>query len=545
MKIAKERTDKTDEFLKRARSYVKVKDKSTHVYNLRKQFVTEGFSLEFKKVSGVEKWSFKADSKVAKGELSASRVASVIINYRNALKTLGAINKDFKKSLEKAKDLLISYGVEESLVDGLKHNIKTDTLVDRLSEIRKQYNKGSVKSNSDYIRATIDSVSIYHPTYYKLSSPLSYVKSISNAKNAEALKAKHDKKIKINTNFIYNKAREVLNNSKSDWVDLTISLVALTGRRPTEIMKTANFKLCKEKENYLIFNGILKSRDRNLDIDFGEWSIPVLTDPELIIQSLKTMRRKLTTQEKSQEAAGAKGGYFSGGFLRYYNEQGKEVTASISDKKYINDINHNKAINAQYNQVLNERLRKWLSSGDIEMKSLRAIYTKSIWEQEKSTSPETYESMTTRILCYSNKTISDAVKHYAALEIDNTIESVQVMSSGDSAPLGAELLISELNSFDEIIKVKSIKAKKLAIIHEWTKARTNNGMTKDDLTVSYIRKNCKIGGRSINADTAGLYMVLINMVKSLETQTMSYDKDQDGNWLVTSKATNTQRRLID
>ena len=333
----KKRED-TQHLIKRLSSYSKIKSNSKklsdHNYTLMRDFIKSPFSLESRKISGVEKWSFSENSEVSKGDLSASRVASIIIKYRNAIKTLGAINNDFKPSLAKSKALLMEYGVDKTLVDALKHSIQVETLVDRLSDIRKQYSKGSVKPNAELVRGAIDSVSIYHPIYYRFTKPLSYAKSISNAKNAEALKAKHDRKIKINTDFLYSKAREVLNNSHSDWVDLAVALSTLTGRRPTEIMKTANFKLCKDKENYLIFNGILKSRDRNLDIDFGEWSIPVLAEPKLIIQALKTMRRKLTLQEKEQELAGGKGGYFSGGFLRYNNSQGKEVKVSISDKRY-------------------------------------------------------------------------------------------------------------------------------------------------------------------------------------------------------------------
>ncbi|MBQ4840109.1 protelomerase family protein [Pseudoalteromonas luteoviolacea] len=547
------KTDKTQYLVRRLESYLPIREDSRKVSNhndkLMKVFVRDAFGMHSERVEGRQIWSFNQDSPVTRGDLSASRVSAVLIKYRNAIKAMGAINANFEASLKEARELLKEFGALEDEYKGLKPNIMLSTLEDRISIISKKYRSNGSHINAAKIRAAVNGIEIYHPLYYKIKAPLSFAKSIANEKNKLALKEKHDVKIRVNVESLYKKSIEVLEDSSNrDWVDMTIALCALTGRRPTEIMKTARFVKSENRDDYVVFNGILKARDRKLGDDFGNWEIPVFAKPELIVKSLRTMRMKLNKHEKVQHESGAKGGYWGGGYVKFISRTGKEVEASIFDKRYKDSTEHNEAINQQYNGTLNERIRKWLETGDFDVHSLRAIYTKAVYEREKDTSPESYESMTTRVLCYSTDTISGAVKHYAALEIDNTVKGVEVFKGEQKQDLmkpDSESLKQKLTSFDAVIAQKGVKAKKLPDIHEWAKARCENGMIADDLTASFIRKNCKVKGKAVNADTAGLYLVLVDMVDELETQTMKYFKDPNGVWLVESKKTGQQKQLIE
>ncbi|HGJ5855074.1 protelomerase family protein [Arsenophonus nasoniae] len=513
--------DKTKSLVKQAKLYIDENDQkitsadarrgSFHIYNY---YVKKCLGLEEKKVflegKKINVWSFVKDCEYSRGELSASRIASLLIKYRRALKELGAIHKKFSRSLEAAKKEMIKAGVEQKVVDSLHPNLKVKTLEERIAFLKRKYPKGSRSGTGAIIRQALDSIRIYHPSYYRLGGAVSYVKSITNEQQKIRLKAKHDEKIKVNPAFLLKKARAVLDDKNSKWTSLTVALCAVTGRRPTEIMKTAKFRIDNHTpENYIKFSGLLKSRDRRLDDDFGEWDIPVFHDSKAILRAHKRIRRKLREHEQKEQEAGGKGNYWTGGYLRYINRKGEDVIASIFDPTLIHDVDHNMAINQQYNGVLNDELRKWFQSADIEIKSLRAIYTKMVWEREKDTSSETYDSMTTRVLCYSKDSISEAVKHYAAIELSDKIETLETTKGAEKTYIPSEELLKKMEAADSIIDKRSLRAPALKRIHQWAKSKASLGLSISELKPSYIRRHCLVDGKKINDRTAKLYLELI------------------------------------
>lgn len=515
------RRDKTPEIVKKANVYLiesKSKDDKKRArqssYEIYHHLIRQDLGLEeikcFIDGNKVKIWQFSPDCEYSKGELSASRIASLLIKYRRALKAIGAIHKRFIPTLEEAKKILLKAGVDEKLVAGLKSDLKLKNLEDRITNLKRAYPKGSPTGKVSIIRKALDNIKIYHPMYYRLAGAVSFVKSITNSQQKLKLKEKHDKKIKVNHKFLLNKAQSILNNPDSNWIQLTVALCAVTGRRPTEIMKTAKFKLSDNTpQDYVTFNGILKSRDRKFEHDFGDWNIPVFYDPHKIIKVLRKLRTELKKKEKLANDAGGTSNYWTGGYLRYINQEGKSIVASIFDPKYANDVDHNTAINQQYNGLLNNELRKWFESGDIEIKSLRAIYTKMVWEREKDTSPETYESMTTRILCYAKESISEAVKHYAAIELSDKTEKITTIE-GEKNYTPSEKTLKILENADKIIEKRAVRAPSLARVHGWAKHKASLGISLDELTATYIRRHCRVEGKSINANTATLYIKLVN-----------------------------------
>ncbi len=72
------------------------------------------------------------------------------------------------------------------------------------------------------------------------------------------------------------------------YVALAAGLMLLTGRRPTEILKTAEFKV--ETRNTLLFRGQLKRKEGEPD---PKWfSIPVLADANIVCTALRVLREK-------------------------------------------------------------------------------------------------------------------------------------------------------------------------------------------------------------------------------------------------------------
>ena len=537
--------DQSQRLLKRLSRYEEIKTNKVkvrnHLYQLMRDFVKKPFGLESEKIEGRYIWAFHPDSEAMKGEVSIGHVGNILIRYRNRIKTMGIVHPDFKKSVTECRKNLIRYGVPEEKAKGIKSDITLKHLEERISLLSKEFKKGSSNSNWDLIRSSLSSIRIYHPFYYSLLSPLKHCRAISNDQDKKSLKAKHDYKVRINHDFLYSKAREVLNDFKNqDWVSLTVALCALTGRRPTEIMKTGSFRSHPEKDNYVLFNGILKSRDRFLDDDFGNFPIPVFEAPTLIKSALRSLRMKLRHAEKKAE----KDGRSNDGYLKFRDARGKDTTASVFDKRFFNSIEHNKAINAQYNPRLNEFLKEWFDSDEIEMKSLRAIYTKAVYEMEESITHETYPSLTNRVLCYSTKSLSKSVQNYAAIELDTSIERIstpKIQKAQDNKNSG---LLNKLEKFDRLIELKGQKAKKLPVIHQWLKTQLKEEKLYEEPSVKIIRRDCRVNDKKVNSDTAALYLVVVDLVDEIETSTKRYHKDPNGIWLITDKKTNETKSLI-
>ena len=85
---------------------------------------------------------------------------------------------------------------------------------------------------------------------------------------------------------IANKAKELI--TSSDWSEIAAGLAVLTGRRSSEVIKTANFSY-KTKFS-VMFSGSLKRRNEPIDVVF---EIPTLCEASLVIDAISRLRRFL------------------------------------------------------------------------------------------------------------------------------------------------------------------------------------------------------------------------------------------------------------
>lgn len=142
------RRDKTKLVIRNAKLYIK-DEKSNFDENLARvgayyiynRYIKTNLGLEEKKVTiGGKKnkiWGFVENCEYLRGEISASRIASLLIKYRRALKELGAINSKFSRSLAEAKQALLKAGVEQKLVNRLNAKLQVKTLEDRIALMKR------------------------------------------------------------------------------------------------------------------------------------------------------------------------------------------------------------------------------------------------------------------------------------------------------------------------------------------------------------------------------------------------------------------------
>jgi hypothetical protein len=90
----------------------------------------------------------------------------------------------------------------------------------------------------------------------------------------------------------------------SEWADVAAALAALTGRRSTEVMATAEFT---PKTQYsVIFTGALKRRGEEQTLSF---EIPTLCQAEYVLKGLKRLRGLVNVEGKTREAINAEYGH--------------------------------------------------------------------------------------------------------------------------------------------------------------------------------------------------------------------------------------------
>lgn len=98
--------------------------------------------------------------------------------------------------------------------------------------------------------------------------------------------AERNTKFIRNPEAIANKAKELI--TSLDWSEIAAGLAVLTGRRSSEVIKTAKFSY-KTKFS-VMFSGSLKRRSEPIDVVF---EIPALCEAELVIDAIARLRRFL------------------------------------------------------------------------------------------------------------------------------------------------------------------------------------------------------------------------------------------------------------
>jgi len=179
--------------------------------------------------------------------------------------------------------------------------------------------------------------------------------------------------------IIVSRAIELI--SSFDWASIAAGLAVLTGRRSSEVLKTAKFEY-KTKFS-VIFSGSLKRKSEPIDVVF---EIPTLCEAELIIKAIANLRRFLGDEIKELSVRQISGRYSRAvskkcdehfadlvprreGEDNLYSHLFRAVYATIASYWYcpptVPEMEYRAAIQGHY-QILNERdpvLRRSLEAG--------------------------------------------------------------------------------------------------------------------------------------------------------------------------------------
>lgn len=415
------------------------------------------------------------------GELLSEPVCShryysqLMENYRNGVKALGFKHHNIERNIN---SFLRKYS---GALDGIDELINPDLSIQQLRDNLIILRAKSVTGSE--LRRDLLSLKIEHHAYY-MFEPKGAVKDWIRDDDKSKLTKKLHNQILVNPAWIKQITSDLLSKSSPSVSDLCIGLALATGRRLTEVLKTA--QLTKVADNKLLFTGQLKTKNRHLFEEVKPYEIPCMVKAETVIKALKLLRKK-TEGEK----------------IKYPNVLGEiiENTVGNGDTK---DYDHNKAVHKRYESTINRDIRFLLKNGHFSLKDCRAIYTEITYD-EHSNAGEARSAYRHRVLGHS---IIETQLHYEAFKIDESITTIKLLNDDKADESTADTqsaLVDYLTKADSDV-IAYARAPKIAIMHEWLKSEISNGLKIEVITPSYIRRHCLFDGKQLNLNTIKKYV---------------------------------------
>lgn len=399
-------------------------------------------------------------------------------NYRSGIKALGYKHH----AIERHVSAFINKYSGES--EGLEKMLDTSLPIEKLRENMIKL-RASAITGSDF-RKDLMKLKIEHHAYYQFETK-GAIKDWISDDNKQQLKKKLKNQIRVNPDWVEEKARDLLTKTNPSVSDLAIGIAMSTGRRLTEVMKTATFKKVDNKT--LLFSGQLKTKNRHLFEQLAPYEIPALIDADIILKALQRLRKDTGKDT-----------------LSYLNVLGETVESTVKagDTK---DVYHNRAVHKRYESTLNRAIRSQFENGHFSFKDCRAFYTEVTYE-DNAKSGESRSAYRHRVLGHSQ---IETQLHYDAFKLDKSVSSLKVVELSDDESNGQqkenirEALVEYLEKADEAVQGYA-RAPKIAIMHEWLKAEVANGLELEIITPSYIRRHCLFDGKQLNLNTIKKYV---------------------------------------
>lgn len=418
------------------------------------------------------------------GELLSKPVCSyryythLMESYRNGIKALGfkhhAIDRHVNAFIRK-------HGPEkEDLKKKLDPLLPIEKLRDNLIILR-----ADTVTGSDFRRDLL-SLRIEHHAYY-MFEPKGSIKDWRRDDDKKQLKKKLNDQILVNPEWVKNLASDLLTKNEPSTSDLCIGIALATGRRLTEIIKTAAFKPVDDMS--LLFSGQLKTKNRHLFEELSPYEIPSMVNAEIVAKALKILRRRTGKD-----------------LLKYKNTLGEEVESRVKDgdKK---DYLHNHAVMKKYEGTMNGAVRSVFQNGNFSLKDCRALYTEITYE-EHAKKGESRSAYRHRVLGHS---LIETQLHYEVFKLDTSIDQIELVSKENdkedrkTTDSSQQSLVDYLKQFDNEITNYS-RAPKIAVMHKWLKQEVENGLELEKIKASYIRRFCLIGGKQLNLNVIKGYL---------------------------------------
>lgn len=399
--------------------------------------------------------------------------AQLMEDYRNGVKALNYKHHAIERHIN---GFLRKYGSKKpELEKMLAPSLAIEKLRDNIILLR-----ADAVTGSDFRRDLL-SLRIEHHAYY-MFEPKGAVKDWIRDDDKKQLNKKLHSQILVNPDWVKNLSRDLLTRDNPSVSDLCIGLAMATGRRLTEIMKTAKFK--KVDDTSLMFEGQLKTKNRHLFEVITPYEIPTLVDADIVVKALRCLRKDTGKEQ-----------------LKYLNVLGEEVESTVKDGD-IKDYYHNRAVFKKYESTMNRAVRSLFMNGHFSLKDCRALYTEVTYE-DHSKDGEARSAYRHRVLGHS---LIETQLHYEAFQLDKDVKSIKLVEEDDHEMTDKQQALVEYLAKADAEVQGYARAPKIAIMHEWLKAEVANGLQLEQITPSYIRRHCLFDGKQLNLNTVKKYV---------------------------------------
>jgi len=462
----------------------------------RRELRALGINMDKVVIDQVSAWHFELDDD---SDASIHTVSKVLGEYRDAIKAIGLKHHNIEANLARAVKHLTEW--LPTIGDQLKPDMPLSTLRHNLTKLIKNERRPAVKT-------VLRDIKIEHHAFYLLQDAFEWSRREATKHDKDNLTAKVANQKRVNPDDIIKVAEALLTENlaagaDADYMALACGLALATGRRRSEIMKTASFQITDTTPaNHVMFSGQLKTKDRSKFDDVVPYAIPTLVNPQLVVDSLKLLRKIQHEQGHSVRYDDARGNPVvlldkHGEPVMAPNKEG--VMEPVLDipvlSKSISDIYHNEAVSANYSSVLNTRFRQIFQNPDLEFRNTRDIYGAVSYPLYKREG-EGESVYRTRVYGHAG----ESQKHYEKFELDTSIRGIATEREQEPATQYHAGLVKALSQFDNEINAY-LRSPNVAIIHHWVKEELRKGLSPDVITPSYIRRNCMVNGKMLNFNT--------------------------------------------
>lgn len=401
----------------------------------------------------------------------AHRISNKLREWKDAITALNMPHHLIEKHLEKAAKNLEEYIPDFSKL--MSPDMDVSTLRDNWKILYKNERRGP---NRAAVVKALQDIRIEHHAYYLIQPIYVWVRKIGTSMDRDKRDSNVMNQIKVNPNFALETAENLLKEAiekkdKANKFDLAVAIAIATGRRRTEIFKTAVFDVIETTpEQHVIFSGQLKTHDRDLFNDVKPYAIPCLVDRDLVLDGLKLLR-KLQKND----------------VVTYLDQRGNEVSNGVLDLP-ISDQYHTNAVGRYYSHSANERIRTIFNTPLMEFRHSRDMYSEIGYERFKKEG-EGRSAYRTRVYGHA-KGQSETGRSYEKFEISTEVEKASFIRAGEKKVSSSQNkpVVDALSEMTP--KIEDWKRSPNAIrIHKWLIEQLEAGLPVDNITAHYIRKH--------------------------------------------------------
>ena len=418
-------------------------------------------------------------------------IYDILRSYRASIRaldvkhnTLGGRNcpiKTFKKE----------YGskIEEMGLSELLNELNPKADLSTLRLVKKKL--GYALRNRPAIKDQLKKVKIENQAYYWVEACIRVVSNLVNEQQVTSKDEKQTNRILINPEYILAWALDILNNEKDDYQKICLALMAVTGRRTTEIIKTATFTKSKS-DSEVMFEGQLKQKDREeLGRGAGIYAIPVLVEPELVIKALKRLR-KLTKDHT----------------VKFMKDDGSFDNVELLEPAYRLDVRHSEGVNDAYSSLLSGRIKRLFNTELMRPYLFRSAYTEIAFDKGLRNKGESRQAFRKRVLGHADY---NSQGNYERFGLSNEVSIIGLERDGENTgDVNSKPLLELLaKTHDEVFE--NTRAKAMHKLHEHAEKLAKKGeLQLSDITATWVRAQI-IEGKKIGASTVKQWLGILGL----------------------------------